>query len=154
MCSEDHSEEAQAAMIEHNIRVTNAREALDRVSYRIQAAKGSDISWATLKRDDVQALLDMIGWYEGGISWATSCTHCVGLWEENYDQWHTIQALKSKLKEVRVWQQPIDVDNKLETSTAKVDSPIVNPDPQPHSGLWCYECADSSPHLKSRHRGW
>jgi hypothetical protein len=141
MCSGDHSEEAQAAINVHNEKVSEARKAVDRIRDRVAERKGSDIAWATVTTNDLQALLDMILWYEQGISWATECTHCAGLWEENCDQWHHIQELQKRL-------QPVA------TSTDRVDSPIVNPDPQPSSGLWCYECADTSPHLKSRHRGW
>jgi len=126
MCSGEHSEEAQAAMAAHNAKVIAARESVDRISDHVRTNKADDIAWATVKLADLQSLLDMIGWYEQGISWATECTHCAGLWEENCDQWHTIQELQKRLK-------GRGVDNRPETSTDRVDSPIVKVEMRPIS---------------------
>ena len=115
MCSGEHSEGAQAAMDIHNEKVSQARNAVERIRLKVSERGTQSVAWATVTTADLQSMLDMILWYEQGIAWATECTHCAGLWEENCDQWHTIQELYKRLHPVA-------------TSTDKVDSPIVNVD--------------------------
>jgi hypothetical protein len=42
-------------------------------------------------------MIEMIMWYEDGITWQTTCTHCAQLMNDNYNQYEKIEQLRRLL---------------------------------------------------------